>query len=416
VVLSDTDVSTPVLLLCGNTAVGALGALRSLGRLGVPVYALDSERHGRVWASRYCKKCFDWDPLHNSVEESLERLHWVGRQLGSRTVLVPTFDEAAIFAAQYAPAMRDQFIYPAQDPELVRRLVSKKEMYFLARDHGFPVPHTTWPISRAEVVEFAKDAKFPVALKAIRGTRLKLRARVTAFIVQSSAELLELYDRYEDSARPNLMLQEYIPGDDSCGWGFNGYFNDRSECVFGGTTHRIHQYPVHVGITSLAVIEHDPRVDAAARSFMRAIGYRGLVNIGFRYDARAGEYKVVDVNPRLGASFRSFVTQDGGDILRACYCDLTGQAITAGSSRPSGRKWLLELDLRSCMRYRREGASLQGLIGSYQGVRELAYFSGDDPFPLFAACLGMISRPATRWAKSRDHSAPVKSQTSAFGV
>lgn len=413
-VLNGIDVSTPVLLLCGNTAVGALGALRSLGRLGVPVYALDSERHGRVWASRYCKKCFAWDPLHSSVDESLKRLHWVGRQLGRRAVLVPTFDEAAIFAAQYAPTLHDQFIYPAQDPELVRRLVSKKEMYLIAREQGIPVPHTTWPTSRAEVVEFAKDAKFPVALKAIRGTRLKLRARVTAFIVQSPTQLLELYDRYEDAARPNLMLQEYIPGDDNCGWGFNGYFNDRSDCVFGGTTHRIHQYPVHVGITSLAVIEHDPTVDAAARSFMRAIGYRGLVNIGFRYDARDGEYKLVDVNPRLGASFRSFVTNDGGDILRACYSDLTGQAIAAGSSS-FGRRWALELDVRSCMRYRREGASLPGLLSSYRGVRELAYFAADDPFPLLAACLSVISRPAERWATSRDHLAPVKSQ-SAFGV
>jgi len=402
------------LLLCGNTAVGALGALRSLGRLGVPVYALDSERHGRVWASRFCRECFEWDPLHSSVEESLERLRWVGRRLGTRAVLVPTFDEAAIFAAQYAPTMKDQFIYPAQDSELVRRLVSKKEMYLIANEHGIPVPHTTWPTSRAEVVAFVKDAKFPVALKAIRGTRLKLRARVTAFIVKSSAELLDLYDRYEDATRPNLMLQEYIPGDDSCGWGFNGYFNVRSECVFGGTTHRIHQYPIHVGITSLAVIEPNPTVDAAARSFMRSIGYRGLVNIGFRYDARDGEYKLVDVNPRLGASFRSFVTKDDGDILRACYRDLTDQVIAAGSSS-AGRKWLLELDLRSCIRYRHEGASLQGFFRSYQGVRELAYFSGDDPLPLLATCLSMISRQIERWTSSRDHSAPVKSQ-SAFGV
>lgn len=413
-VLNSMDVSTPVLLLCGNTAVGALGALRSLGRLGVPVYALDSERHGRVWTSRYCKQCFDWDPLHSSVEESLERLNWVGGRLGTRAVLVPTFDEAAIFAAQHAPTLQDHFIYPAQDLELVRRLVSKKEMYLIAREQGIPVPHTTWPTSRAEVVEFCKHAKFPVALKAIRGTRLKLRARVTAFIVKSSAELLDLYDRYEDPERPNLMLQEYIPGSDSCGWGFNGYFNIHSECVFGGTTHRIHQYPVHVGITSLAVIEHNPTVDAAARSFMHAIGYRGLVNIGFRYDGRDGEYKLVDVNPRLGASFRSFVTHGDDDILRACYRDLTGQAIAAAPSR-SGRKWLLELDLRSCMRYRHEGASVQSLLGSYLGVRELAYLSGDDPFPLFAACLGVISRPAKRWSKSRHHSAPVKSQ-SAFGV
>jgi predicted ATP-grasp superfamily ATP-dependent carboligase len=267
----------------------------------VPSYAVDVESWGRVWSSRYCRECFHWDPLDSSIEQSLERLLVIGRRIGQRTLLVPTFDEAAIFAATYYDRLQECFIYPRQTAGLVRSLVSKKEMYFAARRVGVPVPETSWPQTRDQLVEFADSARFPVTLKAIRGMQLKLKAGVTAFIVGSARELMELYDRYEDPGQPNLMLQEYIPGADSCGWGFNGYFNEKSECVFGGTTRRLHQAPVHVGITSLAVVERNEEVDLAARSFMGALGYRGLVNVGFRYDVRDGQYKVVDVNPRLGA-------------------------------------------------------------------------------------------------------------------
>ena len=91
-------------------------------------------------------------------------------------------------------------------------------------------------------------------------------------------------------------------------------------------------------------------VAALTCRFMRALGYRGILDIGYRYDARDGRYKVLDVNPRLGATFRLFVGDDGMDVVRALYRDLTGQPIPA-SRACVGRKWLVEdLDLsrRAC--------------------------------------------------------------------
>src|SRR6185312_4016000 len=151
------------------------------------------------------------------------------------------------------------------------------------------------------------------------------------------------------------------------------------------------QNPVHVGITSLAVIEQNEIVDRCARFFMAALGFSGMVNVGFRYDARDRQYKLVDVNPRLGSSFRSFVTHDGSDILRACYLDLTGQEVPEESPK-EGRKWLLELDLLSCLAYHQEGVPFHSLFSCYAGVRELAYFSLTDPLPLLSMSLSGLSR------------------------
>jgi len=403
-VLRLRDNSTPVFLLSANTPNGSLAALRSLGRWRVPIFGFDSQCRPEVWSSRFCHRWYEWDLLRWPAEKCLARLAEVAHALGCRPIMIPTIDEAAIFAAEHRAELARFAIYPEQDAATVAKLVSKREMYFLAQQHGIPVPHTSFPQQRGDVVAFAESAQFPVALKAIRGNLLKQKAGVTAFIVRSASELLALFDRYEDPAQPNAMLQEYVPGEDSCGWGFNGYFERNSDCVFGGTTRRLHQHPVHVGMTSLAVVEHNAEVFSLAQRFMRAVQYRGLVNIGFRFDARDGQYKVVDVNPRLGASFRSFVTMDDCDILRAGYLDATGQPVPQ-SPPATGRRWLLETDGHSLLDYRREGNSWRELLAPYRGVRELAYCCLDDPRPPLAKVTAALRRRVRSLVSTRPRGA-----------
>ncbi len=74
---------------------------------------------------------------------------------------------------------------------------------------------------------------------------------------------------------------------------------------------------------------------------MQRIGYRGALDIGFRYDRRDGRYKVNDVNPRVGSMFRVFVGSNGMDIVRALYLDLTNQPVISSSPK-EGRKWIVE--------------------------------------------------------------------------
>ena len=41
------------------------------------------------------------------------------------------------------------------------------------------------------------------------------------------------YDRLEDPEAPNIMLQDYIPGDSDSVWVYTGYFDADSELLFG---------------------------------------------------------------------------------------------------------------------------------------------------------------------------------------
>jgi D-aspartate ligase len=388
------DTSTPVVLL-GCFRHSGLGILRSLGRVGVPVYAIDGDRFSVGFTSRYCREKFILDPGKVSPDESLSFLADVGRRIGRRSILIPTSDSDAIFVADYAEQLAEHFIFPEPSAELVRSLCSKKQMYYLAKRYGVSTPETTFPQSRDDVVEYLNDAQFPILLKPIF-SQINGNFAKPIVLAHRERELLEIYDAMEDPWRRNLMLQEFIPGGDDMTWTFNGYFDKNSDCRIAFTGKKLRNFPPRFGMASLAVCLRNDEVEKTTIRFMKAIGYKGGLDLGYRYDPRDGRYKVNDINPRVGAMLRLFVGDNGLDVVRALYLDMTGQPIVATVAR-DGRKWIVEdHDLRSSLFYYRSGElSIAEWIRSLRGLEESAYFALDDLRP-FGAMLMRNAKEAFR--------------------
>jgi D-aspartate ligase len=374
------DTSTPVLVV-SLTTHGPLGIIRSLGRLGVPVYALHSSDCQAAQYSRYLRRVWRWN-FPNSSEGSLETLAEIGRLIGRRAILLPTSDETAVFVAENQVMLRAWFDFPAQPSTLPRTLSDKKQMYHLVKLHGVPTPETLFPQGRDEVLRFAADIHFPVVLKAIDGARAARRTGQKMVIVRDIGELLKYYDELEDPSEPDFMLQEYIPGGDDTIWMFNGYFNEGSVCLYGATGQKIRQHPVGHGPTSLGICLQKDAVDQTTRNLMNKLGYRGILDIGYRWDARDGQFKVLDINPRIGCTFRLFTAENGLDVARALYLDLTGQSVPVSKVR-EGRKWMVEVqDFKSCLEYRRKRQlTVTQWLRSLRGVQETAFFAVDDMRP-----------------------------------
>src|SRR5262249_28224020 len=277
----------------------------------------------------------------------------------------------------------------------------------LARRFGVPTPEVAFPQSLSDVLEYIETARFPVMLKGIDGNKLRDRTGRKMAVVYSPRQLQEMYLELEDPNDPNLMLQEYIPGGDDSIWMFNGYFNEKSECLLGFTGRKLRQTPIHTGMTSLGICLGNDAVDQTTRGFMRSLGYKGILDIGYRYDARDGKYKVLDINPRIGATFRLFAGHNGMDVARALYLDLTGQDVPPSCQR-EGRKWFVESDFKSCLDYRREGSlTLRQWLRSLRGIEEAGYFAWDDLKPFWKLCsMESFKRLARSETKAASH-APV---------
>jgi predicted ATP-grasp superfamily ATP-dependent carboligase len=172
----------------------------------------------------------------------------------------------------------------------------------------------------------------------------------------------------------------------------NGYFGADPTRDVTFTGQKLRQQPA--GIATLAICSPNATVGSQTSRFMRGVGYRGCVGIGWRYDERDGLYKLLDVNARVSGVFRLFEGTDQMDVVRLCYLDLTGQRAPATALRP-GRRWIREEDISVAAAGVRSGQlTMRGWTRSMRGVRERHWLAVDDPLPVLARFRDALRRRA----------------------
>jgi predicted ATP-grasp superfamily ATP-dependent carboligase len=368
---------------------GGVGAIRTLGRAGVPVFAMTEDRLTPAALSRHLREAFV--ARTTGLEDDahlLDLFTSVGRSVGQRTgrpaIALPTDDEAASFVAEHADELSRWFVVPRVPPALPGRLSSKRGLHEICLEHGIPTPGAVFPASLAEVAEFARTARFPVVAKNVDPwMRLRVPVVPNSTLVHTPAALLELAGDWPGD--PQVMLQEYIPRPAAEDWIFHAYADESSRCLVAFTGVKYRSWPPRAGVTSYARLVPNEELVARSTDLLRRLGYRGIADLDWRFDRRDQEYKLLDFNPRVGAQFRLFETTAAIDVVRAMHLDLTGRPIPPG--RPQvGRGFRVEyLDEPAVVARTVFGLGAASPVPHAPGPREAAWFAADDPLPLLAA-------------------------------
>ena len=391
------DTSVPALTLkVGSYAVhhGGLGATRSLGRLGVPVYGVHEDRLAPAAVSRYTTGGFIWrtggqvDYQH----QMLDGIAAVAERIARPAVLVPTDDHAAIFVADHADRLRRWFLFPRQSPELVRSVTNKACLLERCRHHGVAAPAAIVASNAQALAAFAETTPFPFVAKTTVPLLLDDGQRARSVRVVGDAATLQ---RLLSGPFP-MLLQEHIPIDSGEDWLFDAYCDESSECVVAFTGRKIRAFPPGTGEAALARSVSNPVLEHQARSLMKALSYSGPANLDYRFDRRDGTYKLLDFNPRLGGMFRLFETEAGVDVVRAMHLDLTGRPIPA--AKPvEGRVVAIEgYEVRSAWSdLRAHRAGVKAVWSWWRTIDEFGWFARDDIVPPLVA-LGRAAVGAAR--------------------
>jgi D-aspartate ligase len=395
----DLDVTVPVLVFKTARNIiqhGPLGIIRSLGRLGVPVYAVVEDRFAPAATSRYLTGAFVLDARGLNSERLLTDMAAIGERLGRPTVLVPTDDSAATFIAEHSDALAKWFLFPRLPRELPRRLANKRDMYFLCRSIGVPCPESAFPGSVDDVYAFIERVKFPVVVKAAEPPRLP-KGTPSVSIAQTPQELLAIYRQAQGPETPNLIFQEYIPESLAEDWIFHGYCNPRTDCLVAFSGKKLRSHPAFAGVTTLGVSVLNEPLSRQTEMLLKALAYAGIMDIDYRLDKRDGRYKLLDFNPRIGANFRMFEDRAGVDVVRALHLDLTGRSVRR-LPEVEGRTFIVEpYDLFTSLSYmRRGGLTVREWWRSLKGKRELAWFSRNDSVPFLTMCVRLLIRAVAR--------------------
>ncbi|MGH3788115.1 MAG: carboxylate--amine ligase [Pseudonocardiaceae bacterium] len=373
---------------------GGLGAIRSLGRLGVPVYGVHEDPLAPAAGSRYLHGRWIWRLSADDVDRVHAGLMALADRIGRPAVLIPTDDAGAIFLAEHGADLRRHFLFPSPPSHLPRQLAGKYTMYQLCRKLDVPCAAAALPDSLAGAEDFADRVGFPLVAKLATpwrsGNAKKLRS---TSVVHNQHELTRIWQASAGQDGGALMLQEYVRGWD---FYFHGYCDAQSRCRPGFVGSKERSYPAHAGLTSLGRWVDNPQLRGQATELMTRLGFRGIVDLDYRFDPRDGQYKLLDFNPRLGAQFRLFRDTAGVDVVVAAHLDLTGRAIPPGAPQ-LGRSFLVEnYDPIAALTYRRSGLSFRSWVTSLRRADELAWFARDDLAPFGLMCLRMGWRAMTR--------------------
>src|SRR5580692_5113985 len=273
---------------------GTLGIIRSLGRLGIPVFAVQRYPSLPSGASRYLTGRFLWGADGRNADQFLEGMARIGKILDRPTILVPADDFSAILIAENADALAPWFMFVRQPRTLPRTLANKRRLYHLCKELGVSCPPTVFPQTREELRDVAEHMQFPVFAKVTEPWLLPKGFKSVAILSQRQ-DLIEYYDNFsQQHPITTLMIQEMISATGSEDWIVHGYCDSQSKPIVLFTGVKLRSYPVFAGPTTLARSVRNDALQKQAIELFSAIGYRGIMDIDFRLDGRNGCFNLLD--------------------------------------------------------------------------------------------------------------------------
>lgn len=370
------DQATPAggALIIGG-ALGAVAVVRSLGRRGIPICFLVHD-HSIAKYSRYVGRSLSWaGPDGAGALEEFLRIVRLNDMEG--WTLVACGDAEARFIAQNHTSLSAVLVLTTPPWEILRWAHDKHLTYRCAAEVGVSAPRSYRP---RDIVGL--DCQFPVLLKPAVHDEVNAFTLAKAWQADERAELLARYDEAAAMVgSANVIVQELIPGGGERQLSFAAVC-DRGVPVASLVARRTRQYPVDFGYTSTFVECVDvPEVERAARLMLDAIKITGLVEVEFKYDARDGRYKILDINARTWA-WIGLGDAAGVDFPWIAWQLAHGEAIAFVRPR-IGAAWMhAPRDLvAACQVMLRGNGSLAAYLGSFRRGLVLAAFAADDPWP-----------------------------------
>lgn len=298
--------------------VNGLAAIRSLGRAGVRVLAVDHRPSALGFRSKYAERFLAPDPFTDET-----RFAAFVRALGD-VVAFPTHDDSLNALARHADDLEIRTPFPPWN--VLERVQSKRLQLETAHEAGVDIPAL-------------EPSTFPVIVKPDRSVEFKRRYRRQAFRCDTPAELEEAVAKTEEFG---AIVQEFVPGGDDALYTVGSYLTREGRALGVFCGRKLRQTPPGIGTCRVGEAVWVPEAVDAALHLLREFGYYGLSQVEFKRDPRDGRFRLMEINPRLW-QWHGLATACGVDLPRLAYEDLTGATPPEATMDGFGKRWAISL-------------------------------------------------------------------------
>lgn len=239
---------------------------------------------------------------------------------GKTLVLVSCGDNYTGLMARNRAALEPFYKFACPTPELVAELDTKEFFYKACERHGLSYPRT-FGCTNENYKTVELPFSFPCIIKASNSVaywNCRFPHKKKVFVAYNREEFDAITAAiYSSSYQDNLVLQEYIPGDDNCMRVLNCYsgLDHKVKLMALGRPLLEEQTPEGIGNYAAIMNVRDDELMEKMKAFLEDVGWEGFSNFDMKYDARDGKYKLFEMNPRQGRS-SFFVTASGYNLAK----------------------------------------------------------------------------------------------------
>jgi predicted ATP-grasp superfamily ATP-dependent carboligase len=298
------SVDTEVAAVVYPDNLGALGVCRALGVHGVPVTVVATHGSTPGQYSRYAHRVLRSSGAR--APSMVAFLSELGREFSRPPVLFLTSDAALMAISPHQGVLERWFRFPSAPWPVLRQLMLKDRLY-----EGLagvvPVPRTLVPSDEDELAAAGKTIRYPAVVKPLLrcltdsprpgGMPFERCFGAKAVRVTTWTELRDAYVSARASGFP-VLVQEEIEGPSSALYSLGIYMTRAGQAAASFTAQKLAQVPADFGDALIVRAARAPELAALGARALAHFGYHGIADIEFKWDPRAGVFKLLDVNPR----------------------------------------------------------------------------------------------------------------------
>jgi predicted ATP-grasp superfamily ATP-dependent carboligase len=363
----------------------SLSAIRSLGKRGVRIIAIDSVKRSPGFCSKFTNKAFLIpDPMKNvnSYKNSLKRIFDREKCL----TIFPMDEITALVLSKYKHEFEEntdtENVWP--DYEQLKIAQDRSRLLKLAEELKMPAPkcYTIEDIERNVVKPpWVIKPGYSIAEKDGSATVERVKYVTNVKDLKITVKSMQLQG-------VNPIIQEFIPGE---GYGFFALYNKGNLRAYF-QHRRLRESPYTGGPSSLRESVRIPELQIEGLKIPQELKWHGPIMVEFKRDQRDGKFKLMEVNPRFWGSL-NLAIQSGVDFPYLVYqITKDGDCNSVFDYKISEKCKNLEYELTHLVSLLRKSelmcaktrpnylSSLFSVLTSGLTVKD-DYLSADDPLP-----------------------------------
>jgi len=382
----NTTSNTAIIL--GGRIMG-LTAVRSLAKHNIKTILLYHDKKDYATVSKYVFNSY-YSP--HPEKEEVEFLQFL-TSLSSKfegAVIFPTDDEYLIALAKYKKTLSNYFIVACNDLDVISKLINKSYIYEIAAKSGIPTPRNLVTSNIDDAKKFAIEIGFPCLVKPSQ-SHIYVKAFGKKMAKVFNFESLEKELEEAVSKKLEVMIQEFIPGNDSDNYSYWG-FKHNDLFYAEATAQKVRNDPPGTGSPRVQVTKNIPEIIPLSRKILSELGYQGYANVEFKQDTRTNEYKFMEINPRINRCMLQAIA-GGIDYPWIIYNQLVNGLFPGKLICKENIYWIdLAKDIIRNFQFRKtEHYKLSDYLRPYSHKHVFAVFSLKDPKSFIKRSLSFIT-------------------------